>query len=134
MHGWIGVLIFLGRRLGMDAEDDALERRKMQLLQEIAGIEVEQQRRRGLLKKVPHFSEIEDAGQKLGRFLSRSTQSRLANEVAAGEHATHSCPTCGQTCPVEFLKRTVTGIDGPFEMMEPKAYCPACRRDFFPSA
>jgi hypothetical protein len=118
----------------MDAEDDALERRKMQLLQEIVGIEVEQQRRRGLLKKVPHFSEIEDAGQKLGRFLSRCTQSRLANEVAAGEQATRSCPTCGQTCPVEVLKRTVTGIDGPFEMMEPKAYCPACRRDFFPSA
>jgi len=118
----------------MDAKDDALERRKMQLLQELAGIEVEQQRRRGLLKKVPHFNEIEDAGHKLGRFLSRLTQSRLANEVAAGQQATRPCPTCGQVCQIEVIKRTVTGIDGPFEMMEPKAHCPACRRDFFPSA
>jgi hypothetical protein len=28
----------------------------------------------------------------------------------------------------------MTGIAGPFEMLEPKAHCPACRRDFFPSA
>ena len=84
--------------------------------------------------KVPHFNEIEDAGHKLGRFLSRLTQSRLANEVAAGQQATRPCPTCGQVCQIEVIKRTVTGIDGPFEMMEPKAHCPACRRDFFPSA
>lgn len=118
----------------MDADYDALERKKLQLLEQLAELEVEQQRRRGMLDKVPHFSEIEDAGQKLGRLLSCHTQSRLANEIAAGERKSHACPACGQTCPVEVVKRTVTGLDGPVEMLEPKAHCPACRRDFFPSA
>lgn len=118
----------------MDAAYEALERKKLQLLEQVAEIEVQQQRRRGLLDKVPHFSEIEDAGQSLGRFLSRLSQSRLANEVAAGERGSRGCPTCGQTCAVEVVKRTVTGLDGPVEVLEPKAHCPACRRDFFPSA
>ncbi len=118
----------------MDAAYDALERKKVQLLEQLAELEVEQQRRRGLLEKVPHFSEIEDAGQNLGRLLARLSQSRLANEVAAGEPASHACPTCSQACRVEVVKRTVTGLDGPVEIMEPKAHCPACRRDFFPSA
>jgi hypothetical protein len=117
----------------MDATYDALERKKLDLLEQVAAIEVQQQRRCGLLDEVPHFSEIEDAGQKLGRFLSRLCQSRLANEVAAGEGVECACPTCGQPCRVEFVKRTVTGLDGPVEMMEPKAHCPPCRRDFFPS-
>lgn len=118
----------------MDAAYDALERKKLQLLEQVAELEVEQQRRRGLLDKVPHFSEIEDAGQNLGRLLSRLSQSRLANEVAAGEPVSRACPACGQACRVEVGKRTVTGLDGPVDMMEPKAHCPACRRDFFPSA
>jgi hypothetical protein len=118
----------------MDAEYDALERKKLKLLEQLAELEVEQRRRLGLFKKVPHFSEIEEAGQNLGRRLSRLSQTRLANEVAAGEPSSRECPTCGQTCRVEVGKRTVTGLDGPVEMMEPKAHCPACRRDFFPSA
>lgn len=118
----------------MDAAYDALERKKLQLLQQVAELEVEQQRRRGTFDKVPHFSEIEDAGQNLGRVLSCLSQSRLANEVAAGQPALGTCPTCGQSCPMEVHKRTVTGLDGPVEIMEPKAHCPACRRDFFPSA
>jgi hypothetical protein len=120
--------------LGMDAANDALEREKLKLLERVAEIEVQQQRQRGLLDKTPHFSEIEEAGQKLGRFLSRLSQSRLANEVAAGERASRACPTCGKACSVELARRSVSGLDGPVEVMEPKAHCPACRRDFFPSA
>ena len=118
----------------MDAKFELSEQEKLRLLERVAEIEVQQQRQQGLFKEVPHFGEIEDAGQKLGRFLSRLSQSRMANEVAASEGAVRACPTCGQTCKVEMLKRTVTGLDGPLEIMEPKAHCPACRRDFFPSA
>ena len=108
--------------------------KKLKLLQQLADLEVQQFRHQGKLDQVPHFSEIEDAGQSLGRRLSRFTQSRLANEIAAGEPQSRDCPTCGQSCPVEVAKRTVTGLDGPVEILEPKAHCPACRRDFFPSA
>jgi hypothetical protein len=79
----------------MDATDESLDRRQQELLSELAELEVERQRRRGMLKRVPHFSEIERAGRNLGQFLSRLTQSRLGNEVAAEEAATRACPTCG---------------------------------------
>ena len=118
----------------MDAANSPLEQEKRRLLGRIAEIEVQQQRRRGLFDKVPHFSEIEDAGQELGRFLSRLTQGRLANEVAVGEQVERECPICGKICPIEVIQRTVTGLDGPTELLEAKAHCPACRRDFFPSA
>lgn len=42
------------------------------------------------------------------------------------------CPDCGQPCPLVTEERTVTAAAGPFEHHEPKAHCPACRRDFFP--
>ena len=118
----------------MDADYDALEQEKLRLLERVAEIEVRQQRQQGLFKKVPHFSEIEDAGQTLGRFLSRLSQSRMASEVATSEGVSRDCPTCGKECRIDVGKRTVTGLDGPVEIMEPKGHCPACRRDFFPSA
>jgi hypothetical protein len=118
----------------MDAAYEALETRKLKLLAEVAQIEVQQQRQQGLFEKVPHFSRIEEAGHKLGQLLSGLSQSRLADEVAANDASHYACPTCGQACPAEVARRTVTGLDGPVEILESKAHCPACRRDFFPSA
>lgn len=118
----------------MDAAFEPLELEKSRLLQRLVEIETQQQRQRGLFDQVPHFNEIEQAGHKLGTLVSRAAQSRLAHEVAAGTPVLRECPDCGQACPVETVGRTVSGIDGPVEMLEPKAHCPACRRDFFPSA
>src|SRR5436190_23391967 len=42
------------------------------------------------------------------------------------------CPDCGRPCPVATEDRTVTTGEGSFEHHEPKAHCPACRRDVFP--
>jgi hypothetical protein len=44
------------------------------------------------------------------------------------------CPTCGHLCGVTGEERPVEVRGGVFEHREPKCYCPACRRDFFPSA
>lgn len=118
----------------MDAAWESLEQEKIRLLERVAEIEVQQRRQQGLLDQVPHFSEIEEAGQQLGRLLSGLSQSRLNREVAAGGESSPACPSCGQTCAAEVVKRTVAGLDGPVELLEPKAHCPACRRDFFPSA
>ncbi len=47
----------------------------------------------------------------------------------------HACPQCGKMCPLQHEQRPiVVGIGSVFEHQEPKAHCPACRRDFFPSA
>ena len=46
-----------------------------------------------------------------------------------------ACPGCGGMCPLQREQRAVVVRTGStFEHDEPKAHCPACRRDFFPSA
>ena len=45
------------------------------------------------------------------------------------------CPTCKRLCPLQSDDREITvRIGSTFDHHEPKAHCPACRRDFFPSA
>ena len=44
------------------------------------------------------------------------------------------CPTCGLLCPTEPDPRPVVVQGGTFLHNEPAGHCPACRRDFFPSA
>jgi hypothetical protein len=45
----------------------------------------------------------------------------------------HPCPACGHVCGVVNDERTIHVEGGSFQHHEPKCYCPACRRDFFPS-
>ena len=44
------------------------------------------------------------------------------------------CPSCGRPCPTQPQPRPVVVRGGQFLHHEPVGYCPACRRDFFPSA
>lgn len=44
------------------------------------------------------------------------------------------CPECGGLCLVEAETRTIQGRMGPAAIQEPCCSCPACKRDFFPSA
>jgi len=61
-------------------------------------------------------------------------------ETATGQQADlfgseQSCPGCGRMCPLTREERTIVARNGSdFEHDEPKAHCPTCRRDFFPSA
>jgi hypothetical protein len=45
-----------------------------------------------------------------------------------------ACPQCGKLCGVSANERDVKVRGGGFRHREPKCYCPACRRSFFPSA
>jgi hypothetical protein len=49
-----------------------------------------------------------------------------------GEEA--PCPTCGRVCPLKRKSRSVAVRGGEATLKEPMGHCPACRRDFFPSA
>lgn len=118
----------------MDVERKTLQEEKIRLLQRLAEIEVEEQRQRGVFVSVPHYSVLETAARGLGQELSRLTQQRAAREVAAASQAESACPQCGQNVSVKMSKRMVRSLDGPVEVLEPKAHCPACRRSFFPSA
>lgn len=44
------------------------------------------------------------------------------------------CPGCGQFCTVGREGRTIQGRLGSAAIEEPVGHCPACERDFFPSA
>ena len=44
------------------------------------------------------------------------------------------CPACESSCQVRFEQRTIQGRMGPATIQEPVCSCPACDRDFFPSA
>ncbi len=118
----------------MDAAGQAREQKKQELLQELAELMVEEQIEEGVFLNTPHYSMIERTAVTLGRRLSCEVQQRAAREVAANSPAACPCPTCGTSCDVHVDQRQVRSVDGPVELTESVAYCPECRRCFFPSA
>lgn len=44
------------------------------------------------------------------------------------------CPTCGKICPLKRKSGPMVVRAGETVLEEPVGHCPACRRDFFPSA
>jgi hypothetical protein len=46
----------------------------------------------------------------------------------------HPCPGCGRPCRGQPQPRPIVVKGGQFLHREPVCHCPACRRDFFPSA
>jgi hypothetical protein len=89
---------------------------------------------RELLEQQVRFTEMESAGHRLGRAVAQITTERLAYARAERMTGRQPCPACGKACLVRHGERDLTTVDGPLELHEPVAHCPACRRDFFPSA
>lgn len=85
-------------------------------------------------KGVPHYSIIEQAAHDVGIRLSCLIQRQRIGHVAAEAHPRAACPGCGKLCDVDCQTRVVKSIDGEVEVLEPKACCSRCERDFFPSA
>lgn len=83
---------------------------------------------------VPHYSQIEGAAHRVGRELSCRIQARRMGEVTSQAAQQADCPCCGQTCEVRTERRTLSSIDGPTAVLEPRGFCRRCRRSFFPSA
>ena len=118
----------------MDATMDLREEEKVRLLNRLAEIMVEEQRALGTFRQTPHLCELETVSQSLAQRLGCASLSRAVREVAAQCDSQAACPTCGKQWPVEMTKRPVKSLSGSIELMEPVGHCPACRRDFFPSA
>ena len=89
---------------------------------------------RALLKEDVRFHVLESAGHALGRAVAQGATERLTLAQAERLSEPQSCPTCGQLCPVVYRQRPLETVDGLIELREPVCHCPACRRDFFPSA
>lgn len=89
---------------------------------------------RGLLKEDVRFHVLESAGHALGRAVARGATERLTLARAERLTGPQPCPTCDRPCPCVYRERNLETVDGPIELCEPVCHCPACRRDFFPSA
>ncbi len=118
----------------MERQPEALQRRLTELLREAAEVSVALDRADGTIEGVPHYTVIERRAHELGRQLSRSIQQRHLHEMAGHQVTQVTCPGCGKLCESRVAERSVTSIDGPLDLSEPRADCPRCRRAFFPLA
>lgn len=118
----------------MDGRVGRLQVKLDQLLKEAAEVSAEIQKLDGTQAEVPHYSQIEHAAHETGKELSRRIQQSRIREVALASAPQAGCPTCGDVCEVTHPRRSIRSMDGPVQTLEPKAHCPRCRRDFFPSA
>jgi hypothetical protein len=67
--------------------------------------------------------------------LTEGTLAALLEQQAQALPAEAPCPACASPCPIHHEPRTLaTAHGGTLLYREPAAHCPACRRDFFPSA
>ena len=80
------------------------------------------------------FYEMEASGHALGRVVAQTTTERIALTRARRLSGQQACPSCGTNCPIVYRERALETGDGPIDLHEPVCHCPACRRDFFPSA
>ena len=66
--------------------------------------------------------------------VARGTLEDLLERKAAQLGPEQPCPTCQRLCGVGRQPRVIEFWAGAVTYAEPKCHCPACRRDFFPSA
>lgn len=117
----------------MDGRETQLREKMQRLLKETAEIAAELQKVDGTQIGIPHYSQIESAAAMTGRELAQFIQQVRIEEIALTQGPQSACPTCGDVCNIAHPRRTLESIVGRVEIMEPKAHCPRCRRDFFPS-
>lgn len=78
--------------------------------------------------------EIEQVAMSAACAVARGAIEELLEKKAALLGPEQPCPSCGRMCRVERDPRSIRFWGTEVEYFEPKCHCPACRRDFFPSA
>jgi uncharacterized protein with PIN domain len=116
----------------MDGTAVALQEKLDQLLREAAEVSVALDRAAGIIVGVPHYSVIETRAHELGQQLSRRIQAQHMGDLTTHAPSSAKCPKCGTRCDTSRKKRSVVSVDGAVSLDEPAAYCPKCRRGFFP--
>ena len=81
------------------------------------------------------LTQMEDVAMAAVQALMAGTLESATQQQASQLGQQQPCPECGRMCPLKPEERPiVVRTGGSFDHQEPKAHCPACRRDFFPSA
>jgi hypothetical protein len=116
----------------MDETRGALKEKLDELLREAAEVSVALDRAEGAIVGIPHYSVIEARAHELGKELSRRVQAQHMGDLTAGAAPMAKCPECGTRCDTSRDKRRLKSVDGSLVADELVAYCPKCRRGFFP--
>jgi hypothetical protein len=78
--------------------------------------------------------DIEQMAATAARAVARGTIEELLERKASLLGPEQPCPTCRRLCTVHREPRAMDFWGGEVTYAEPQCHCPACRRDFFPSA
>ena len=80
------------------------------------------------------FDSIESLAVDMAQTLTRGTIEEILRSQFQLLGDQQPCPQCSRPCPVKKEPRTMAVRGGTIDYEEPICRCPACRRDFFPSA
>jgi hypothetical protein len=80
------------------------------------------------------LADMEEVAARAAKAIVQGTVETMTGQQAKHFDQELPCPTCGKMCEVKRKSRLVTVRGGKATLDEPVAHCPACRRDFFPSA
>ena len=78
--------------------------------------------------------DIEQIAMHAACAVAKGTIEELLEKKAGVIGAEQPCPNCGRLCRVERKPRSIDFWGAEVQYLEPGCHCPACRRDFFPSA
>lgn len=80
------------------------------------------------------FRTFEQIAAAAAQGLTEGTLQLLLHQQAHKLPAEQPCPHCGKLCSTESQIRSLTARGAEVRQVERIAYCPDCRRDFFPPA
>ena len=80
------------------------------------------------------FDEMEQIAAAATAGLVEGTLEHLTSQQAQQLPDELPCPACQTSCPLKTRPRQVVARGATVTLHEPVAHCPACRRDFSPSA
>jgi hypothetical protein len=80
------------------------------------------------------LADMEEVAARAAKAIVQGTVETMTSQQAKQFDSQLACPTCGKMCEVTRKPRPITVRGGKATLDEPVAHCPACRRDFFPSA
>jgi hypothetical protein len=80
------------------------------------------------------FRTMEQIATVAAQGLTEGTLQLLLHQQAQRLPPQQPCPDCGRLCATQPHKRPLAARGAAIEQVERVAYCPGCRRDFFPLA
>lgn len=111
--------------------DDRMRTRVQEFAEQLLAEQKKEFRSAATLREIEELTG--QIGDELTRQLANSDLSGRAEEIRRERSA--FCPDCERECPLHEDPEAIIlqGRRSELEYLEPRCYCPSCRRDFFPT-